>query len=98
VCVFVMCMQESHTHTYTHTSNSSRLSERKLILIRALMRSTSPPSARASTRGKPSTSMFDSGGNRISLSSGYCDKALRRAHVSGLVTKVLGSAYLQGNH
>jgi hypothetical protein len=42
--------------------------------------------------------MFDSGGNRISLSSGYCDKALRSAHVSGLVTKVLGSAYLQENH
>ena len=79
-----MCMQESHTHTYTHSSNSLRLSERKLILMRALMSSTSPPSARASTRGKPSTSMFDSGGNRISLSSGYCDKVLRRAQVSGL--------------
>ena len=78
-----MCMQESHTHTYTHTSNSSRLSERKLILMRALMSSTSPPSARASTRGKPSTSIFDSGGNRISLSSGYCDKVLRSAHISG---------------
>jgi hypothetical protein len=28
--------------------------------------------------------MFDSGGNRISLSSGYCDKVLRRAQVSRL--------------
>jgi hypothetical protein len=91
-----MCMQESHTHTYTHTSNSSRLSERKLILMRALMSSTSPPSARASTRGKPSTSMFDSGGNRISLSSGYCDKALRSAHVSG--QRCWEARYLQENH